>query len=164
MALRAMTTADAVAYVSDLDPAKSYKEVPVDPDAPEGLKKRIEVIDDTKSPTVFKLRPLDVFLQGYIWDNSSSIKGKSGESDVEMVTRVNQTNIDTVRFGLAGFDNLKDEKGNGLTFKTQKDVVNGRPYEVASDETMRLFGVKLVGELSRKIQSLSEVSAEDEKN
>ena len=125
-----------------------------------------EIIRDVigEGATVFFLKPLDVFLMGYIYDNASTLSGKQDSNEIGIHTRVNQTNIDAVRHGLAGFKNFLNKSGSQVAFKTQKAVVNGREYEVASDDTMNMFGVQLIQELASKVKEISEVSAEEEKN
>jgi hypothetical protein len=162
MALTAMTTADLVEYVSDLDPAKQKKFVPIDPTDPKKGEVETEVIGE--DATVFKLRPLDIFLMGHIYDNASILRGESGSNEIGIHTRVNQTNIDAVRFGLAGIQNFKDNRGNTVHFKTQKAVVNSREYDVAHDDVMNRFGVRLVADLAQKIKTISEVTGIEEKN
>ena len=162
MALVAMTTADTVDYVSDLDPAKTKKEVPLDPAKPEGPKKEIIVI--AEGATTFKLKSLDVFLMGHIYDSASVLRGVQGSEEVGIHTRMNQTNIDAVRHGLGGFTNFSDASGNAIKFETQKAVVNGRPYDVVSDKVMNTLGIRLIQELASEIKKLSEVSASEEKN
>jgi len=155
MALIAMTTADTVDYVSDLDPAKVYS-VPEKGEKPKFTVK--------PGATVFKLRSLDVFLKGHIYDNASQMTGKSGSDEVGIVTRVNQTNIETVRHGLAGIENFKDAKGADIPFSTQKAVVNGRNYDVVADGIMNKLGIRLVQELAAQIKDISEVKGDEEKN
>jgi len=162
MALRALAVSDTVEYVSDLDPAKVKKPVPIDPNDPSKGEEVREVIEE--GATVFLLRPLDVFLMGYIYDNASTLSGKQGDDMVGIHTRINQTNIDAVRHGLAGFKNFCDRHGNQVRYRTQKAVVNGREYQVVADDIMNMFGVRLIAELADKIKSISEVSPEEEKN
>ena len=83
---------------------------------------------------------------GYIYDNASSLVGKQGSDEVGIKTRVNQTNIDAVRFGLRGFKNFVDRTGNQVPFKNQKAVVNSREYDVVHD-IMNMLGVQLIAEL-----------------
>ena len=162
MALVAMTTSDTVDYVSDLDPCKRKVKEYRDPEDPsKGFEMKEELLPGA---TVFKLRPLDVFLMGYIYDNASTLSGKEGSSEIGIHTRVNQTNIDAVRHGLADFENFTDPKGGQVRFKTQKAVVNGRQYDVAHDDVMNMFGVKLIQELAAKVKEISEVSPSEEKN
>lgn len=163
MALVALTLADTIKHVSDLDPSKKTVQVPVDPtDASKGVKDVEEI--DWDSATVFHLKPLDVFLQAHIYDNASSLSNRQGEDTVGIQTKVNQTNIDAVRHGLAGFDRYADKRGNAVKFATVKSILNGREYDVVSDDVMKTFGIKLIQELASKIKAISEVSAEEEKN
>jgi hypothetical protein len=161
MALIAMTTADTVDYVSDLDPAKKVVKVPVDANDPtkgEKFETKIE-----PGATIFKLRALDVFLMGWIYDNASSLTGRQGTDEVGIHTKVNQTNIDAVRFGLADVVNFSDHQGP-VRMKTSRAVVNGRTYDAAADSIVNMLGVRLIAELATKIKSISEVSPEEEKN
>ena len=162
MALIALTVSDTVEYVSDLDPAKSKQPVPIDPADPSKGTTMKEVVGD--GATVFLLKPLDVFLMGYIYDNASTLSGKQGDDTVGIHTRVNQTNIDAVRHGLAGFRNYADRNGNAIPFKTQKAVVNGREYDVAHDDILKTLGIRLIQELADKVKEISEVSPDEEKN
>ena len=162
MALIAMTTSDTVDYVSDLDPCKV--KTFVDRDLADPAKGKVEQVEIKDGATVFKLRPLDVFLMGYIYDTASTLSGKEGSSEIGIHTRVNQTNIDAVRHGLVGLVNFTNPKGGQVNFKTQKAVVNGRSYEVAHDDIMNMMGVKLIQELAGKVKAISEVSAAEEKN
>jgi len=162
MALIAMTTADAVEYVSNLDPSKTRTKEPVD--AEDASKGTHEVVIIGDGATIFKLRSLDVFLMGYIYDNASHLGRREGSDEVGIHTRMNQTNIACVRHGLVGFANFTDSKGGQVAFKTQKDVVNGRPYDVVSDEVMNLLGVRLIQDLASEIKRISEVSPSEEKN
>jgi hypothetical protein len=162
MALIALTVSDTVEYVSNLDPAKTKVKVPVDPlDLSKGEVSKTVI---GEAATTFNLSPLDVFLMGYIYDNASTLSGKQGDDTVGIHTRMNQTNIDTVRHGLRGFTNFCDAKGNQIKFKTQKAVVNGRSYDVVHDDLMNVFGVRLIAELSDEIKRVSEVMAGEEKN
>ncbi len=162
MALIAMTVSDTVEHVSEKDPARTVTKVLIDENDPaKGTRDEVNI---GKGATKFFLKPLDVFLMGYIYDNASSLSGKEGSDEIGIKTRVNQTNIDAVRHGLAGFQNFLDAKGNHIKFSTTKIVVNGRDYEVADDETMRKLGIRLIQELATRIKEISEVSAEEEKN
>jgi hypothetical protein len=162
MALIAMTIADTVDYVSDKDPSKTYNKVLIDADDESKGFKSVEVVGE--GATVFQVGPLDVFLMGHIYDNASVMVGKQGSDEVGITTRMNQTNIESVRHGLKGFKNFTDAKGSAIKFETQRAVVNGRPYTVVSDATMNQLGIQLIQELSVKIKTISEVSPALEKN
>lgn len=162
MAIRALTKGDTFKHVSDKDPAKRKVLALVDEnDKSKGEISREEI--DWNDATVFHLSALDVFLMGYIYDNASLLTGSQGGEAFDIKTRVNQTNIDAVRFGLRGFDNFVDAKGVGKRFGETKKVINGREYPCADDATLELLGLNLIGELAAKIKEASEVAAEDEK-
>lgn len=157
-----MTTSDVVRYVSDKDPCKVKTQVPVDPNDPtKGTKEHVTI---SEGATVFFLKPLDVFLTGYIYDNASTLSGKQGDDTVGIHTRINQTNIDAVQHGLAGFENFSDNKGNSNPFTTVKKVVAGREYEVAADDVLKRLGIRLVQELAEEIKRISEVAPAEEKH
>jgi len=162
MSIKALSLSDTFEYVSDTDPSKTKKTVQVDPDDPKKGTK--EVTEVAEGATTFGLKPLDVFLMGYIYDNASTLSGRQGSEEVGIHTRVNQTNIEAVKFGLSYFNNFKDEKGNDVVVKHVKASVNGREYDAASDETLRLLGNRLIAELATEIKNKSEVSAEEAKN
>lgn len=163
MAVKALTIGDTFEYVSNTDSCKKITQVLVDPNDPaKGKREHVEILPGA---TVFGLRPLDVFLMGYIYDNASSLSGKQGSDEVGIHTRVNQTNIDAVRFGLAYFKNFKHPTtGNDINVNTVKVTVNGREYDAADDATMQYLGVRLIAELAEEIKEKSEVSGEQEKN
>jgi hypothetical protein len=156
-----MTTADSLDYVSDMDPSKVKTKTPNDPaDSTKGFTEHVEI---KEGATSFKLRGLDVFLMGLIYDNASTLSGKEGSTEYGIHTKVNQTNIEAVRHGLIGFTNFADAKGNALSFSTQRAVVNGRPYDVVADAIMNTMGVRLIQELAQQIKNISEVTAAEEK-
>jgi len=159
--LIAMTTADTIDYVSDLDPSKRKTKTPRDPnDLSKGM---IESWEIAEGATTFKLRGLDVFMMGIIYDNASELKATEGSASYGIQTKVNQTNIEAVRHGLIGFTNFANAKGDGIAFETQKIFVNGRPYNVVADKVMNTMGVRLVQELAGKIKEISEVTPAEEK-
>jgi len=162
MALLAMTTSETVTYVSDKDPAKKKTTRFLDPTDPS--KGETTSTEIGSNATVFRLRPLDVFLMGYIYDNASELSGRQDSIEIGIRTKINQTNIEAVRHGLVGFSNFFDKNGKEVRFETHDIKINGRDYTVASDATMKLLGLQLIQELAEQVKNISEVSAEEEKN
>lgn len=163
MALRALTLSDTIDFTSKFDKgAVTSRFVPVDPDDPS--KGEIEQKGVASDATIFKLAPLDVFLMGYIYDNASTLSGEQGTTKIGIHTRVNQTNVEAVRFGLKGLVNFLGKDGDHVRFKTTKVQVNGRDYDAVSDDILRMFGVRLMQELADKVKEISEVGEDDEKN
>ena len=156
-----MTSADAIDYVSDLDPCKV--KVKTARDAQNPAKGFIESWEIRPGATTFKLRSLDVFLMSMIYDNAQQLRGREGSNEFGIQANVNQTNVQAVRHGLIGFVNFADAKGNAIKFETQKEIVNGRSYDVVSDAVMNRMGVKLIQELAAQIKQISEVTPQEEK-
>ena len=168
MALVGIGVGATLTYVSDLDPCKRRvpKKVP-DPEAegqfiddPKGGK---EVVIDPGA-TAFRLAGLDVFLMARIYDDSSTLTRGASPDEVGLKTRINQTNIEAVRFGLKGWEHFTDAKGDDLPFTTNKRTLDGRDYEVVSDTCMNRLGNRLIGELAGEIKRMSEVAADEAKN
>jgi hypothetical protein len=164
MALRAMTTAGTENFVSVADPSVTEKtKIFNDPaDESKGFREVAAKWDEDAS--VFKVRPLDVFLMGYIYDNASTLTGKSGSEEVGIHTKVNQTNIDCVKFGLAALpDDFQTESGERIRMDTTKKTVGGREYNIAADKVIGSLGLRLISEMAQKIKDISEVTAAEEK-
>jgi hypothetical protein len=162
MALVGITRPEARDYVSETDPCRKTIQVPVDPaDATKGTRDEI-VIED--GATVFELGVLDVFLMGMIYDKSTSITRGSDSEDVGFQTRVNQTNIETVRYGLKGWRNFQDPAGGELAFAAEQRFVNGRAYQAVSDVCLNKLGIRLIRELAQEIKANSEVRGLEAKN
>jgi hypothetical protein len=164
MALRAMTTAGTETFVSVADPSVTQKEkIYNDPkDQTKGYREVAKAWDADASK--FKIRALDVFLMGEIYDNASTLTGKQGTDEVGIHTKVNRTNLDTVRFGLAALpDDWREESGTPIRYETTKKVINGREYEVVTDRVLQSLGLRLIGEMAAQIKEISEVKADEEK-
>lgn len=162
MALIAMSVSDTVKHVSIYDPARIVKQVPVDPTDPLGpTKEEVTYGDDA---TWFKLSSLDVFLMADIYDNTSAWSQNQATEEATLRTKLNKTNVEACRFGLRGWANFKDAKGNDIPFLTEEITYNGRKYTVATDATLQALGIRLVNELGAKVKELSNVSRAEEKN
>lgn len=160
MALIGITRADTFDYVSETDPCRKTIRIP-DEEHGEGTREEVLV---EEGATVFELGVLDVFLMGMIYDKSTSITRHEGSEDVGFQTRVNQTNIETVRFGLKGWRNFKNATGDDIPFVTEKRFVNGREYLQAADACLNALGIRLIRELGQEIKAKSEVTGHDAKN
>lgn len=163
MALFARTTVETVDFVSAMDPDYVVEQVPLDPANP--ALGTVEQVTIRGGASHFKLRPLDVFLMGHIYDNATSMVGTQGSVEVGIKTKMNMTNIDTVRFGLCALpENFQDRQGNVVKFAVRKESINGREYTVVTDEVMTTLGLQLIQEMAGKIKELSEVTADNGKN
>lgn len=158
-----MSISDTVKHVSIYDPARIVTKVPVDPNDPSGpTKEEVTYGDDA---TIFRLSSLDVYLMADIYDNTSAwSQNQATAGEATLRTKLNKTNLEACRFGLRGWSNFKDAKGNDITLEKVNITYNGRDYEVVSDTSLQMLGIRLVNELGAKIKELSNVSRAEEKN
>jgi len=140
MALTGLNLARSEWYESDLDPAKG-----------------------TDNATKFKLGTLDKFIMSRIQDAAMSFED-GADGNVETRVKMNQANIDFVRFGLKDWDNFLDDSGKKIKLKTKKESVGGREYDVVTDECIERLSPDLVAELAGRIRNVNSVSQGEAKN
>lgn len=162
MAVKALTLGETFEYVSEKDPCKVKQTIQIDENDPSKGVIVDWVIKD--GATFFGLKPLDVFLMGYIYDSANMLTSRQGSDAVDIKTRINATNIDAVRFGLAYFRNFQLPNGSDAKVEFVETNINGRDYKAVSDETLKLLGIQLIQELADVIKKASEVSKDEEKN
>lgn len=162
MAVRALVLSATLTHVLTSDPSYSVPKIPVDPeDLSKGHTFGEPVIGE--DATKFTYRPLDVFLMSHIYDRAS-IMSQSSDGGTDLKTRINETNIDAVRYGLSGFSNFIGADGNEVPFKTVSRVINGREYQTVTDEIIAMFDVSSLAELAGKIKDASTIKKAVEKN
>ncbi len=162
MALKALTNGDLVKFVSSQDPSRIVTKVPVDPaDPTKGEKEEVTIGADA---TVFYVRPLDVYLMGAIYDGASELTGRQGQEEIGIHTKMNKTNIEAVRFGLAKWDNFTDQNDKPVHVKHEKTTQNRREYDVVDVTTLNMLGIQLISEIATEIKRISEVSKAVAKN
>jgi hypothetical protein len=135
----------------------------IDPEDPsKGIKIGEPTIDD--DATVFSYSPLDVFISAHIYDRASFLS-QSGDGSTDMKTRINETNLDAVRFGINGIKNFIHPKtGNEVQAKFVDRFISGRLYKTLDDETMSMLDTYSIAELAQKIKDASTISKVTEKN
>jgi hypothetical protein len=162
MAIKALVLSTVLTHVLFNDPSRRSVTSPVDPDdASKGSKTDVVIDADA---TVFSYKPLDVFLMGYIYDRAS-ILSQSGDGSTDMKTRLNETNIDAVRFGITAISNFFEADGvTQVPIKFVKRMVNGREYDALPDEVIIKLDAGSLAELAHQIKEASTLKREDEKN
>lgn len=72
--------------------------------------------------------------------------------------------IEIVKFGLKGFDNLKDKDGKDVQFITEDTELHSRTSRVVSDSIMDIIPVDVIIELGGKILEITRLSEQVIKN
>jgi len=138
MAIAALTMSAVKTIESVLDPAKGT------PDA-----------------TKFTIGAIDTFVWTYVHDRTL-VFGENEETGKQTAqVKLNEVNLELVRFGLKDWANFKDEKGNDVEFKTVERFVMGKKYQVVADDCLLRFDVMLVREIANAIRDINEVKEID---
>jgi hypothetical protein len=135
MAIKALTLSSVKVIESDSDPAKGSTDA-----------------------TRFTIGAIDAFVSAYVFDRTLTFT----ENDVGDVTlaqvKMSEANLEAVRFGLRGWENLKDGHGNDVPFTTADRIVMGKKYVTVADESLALLSQDLVRELAASIRTINEVA------
>jgi hypothetical protein len=125
--------------------------------------------DKDVPPTVFHLGYLDPDLEALINDRTTRYemnnKGKNAQADAVIST--NQRDLDIVRFGLRGWDDLFDTMGQPILFETESEGTKLGPKKVVSKKCMKVaFTGRMwaIRELAAEIVGNNQLTEEEEKN
>ncbi len=115
----------------------------------------------TDKATVFMIGALTPRLSAKIRDKSTTFgtDGKTQEATVNV--SVNSANIEFVRYGLRGWNNLQLEDGSLAEFTTEKDSDG---VTVVSEKCIEMLSDAIIQELSREINDFNSLSEAQAKN
>lgn len=122
---------------------------------------------DPSTPTVWILGTLDLRSRAFIQDETTAFQVSDSDrpkdkADVKL--RLSQSKILTVRFGVKGWKNLKDEFGQELPYAADTLPLDGKSYDVVAKTLIERFPYELVEALSEAIVKLSTLTEPDRKN
>ena len=112
----------------------------------------ISKFDDGEQKTIWKLGVLSAYAFAYVGSKISD-PAKSLDGMIEVV-----------RFGLLGFDNFKDAKGNNVEFITQRKDVSSRTFTIVSESIISIIPIDIIIELGGKILEMTKLSEQEIKN
>ena len=130
--------------------------------------KNVELSSDpdrgTPEATVFKIGVLDSRVIGYLRDSQATIQYDEGDRS-RVSTKVNNASVEfeTVQFGLRGYTNFKDEKGD-VPFKTIRKSIGSSTYAIVAPEVVSLLSVFDIHELAYEITRINSVEEAEAKN
>lgn len=112
--------------------------------------------------TTFFVRSLTVEERAALMDVSSSFDQEDRVIRVPAGTQA----LSTVRAGLLGWQNLKDEKGADVTFETgpERAVLGGHKVTPPTDTCLDRLPLDVLLELANSIRDASTLSDDDAKN
>lgn len=93
-------------------------------------------------------------VRSYIQDNTISWI-QQAEGGMQMVNRTASRDFEVCRFGLKGFENFKDDKGNDIKFSTVDRALFNKIYKVVDDAVLNKIPGSVIAELSSRIIELN---------
>lgn len=118
----------------------------------------------TPEATTFVLGALDVFVASNIFDkNLTVMRGATGQPEGTRF-HFNEVMLELARFGLKNWRNFKDSDGNDIPFATQKRIVNGKEYTVASDTSLAMIPFPVLMEIGMEVEKVNNVTKVEAKN
>ena len=139
MAIKLLAIGGTRQFISTFDPAHP-KHPQHDPEA---------------QATIYKLGTLSSRMQGILQDLSVELTpdAQAGDQGVTGNFRGNKSAIETVRFGLKGWEHQVDAEGNEVEFATVTRKLAGETVEVLKESLVSLIPLEVIRELSEEIQS-----------
>lgn len=117
----------------------------------------------TDGATRFIIGTLDSRTVGRINDAATTMHVNPSRPDEEIETSINTSvrNFMACEFGLRGWENFKDDKGNDIKFRTVSRRHGGQSYAVVDPEIMNLLPYDVVAELANEVLSDNTMSLEE---
>jgi hypothetical protein len=123
--------------------------------------------DSGGAKTTFKIGVIDSLTRAKIEDNESEFVINQQDSSKGADVKINrrQRNLQIVRYGLKGWENLKDGQGNDVPFQSATEPgPDGTVRTVAADGSLKMLPPEVIAELAGEIMSSNVLSEEDRKN
>lgn len=124
--------------------------------------------------TRFHYRALDAYEQAYLQDRLSTIERmptmKAGESQEDMMSRVktqtevHKVAIEAVRIATTGIENLQDDAGDPVEYKTESANIAGKAKSVLDMSIVRGLPVAFCMEFYMTVMRQNSVQPSTEKN
>lgn len=133
MAIKAVNIQTIIPFVSDDDPGKG-----------------------TDQETAFQIGALDTYVMARLQDGLTEFTQESQNNEASAKVHLHAVAIQSAQFGIRGWKNFQDDKGNEIQFKTITKIVYGKKYEVVADELMMMIPIGVVMEIYRTLQTINQ--------
>lgn len=117
----------------------------------------------TPNATRFKIGTLDSRIIGRINDAATTMHVDPTRPDDTVETSINNSErfFQACTYGLRGWENLKDDKGNDVAFKTVSRRHGGQSYDAVDENLLKMLPFEVIAELANEILAQNVVSAEE---
>lgn len=140
MAIKALTLSSVKVIESALDPARG-----------------------TAEATRFTIGAIDAFVSAYVTDRMLTFSDNDAGGIQTAQVKMNEADLEVVRFGLRGWENFQDARGNDVEFRTVERILQGKKYAVVDNDCLARLQQELIRELAREIRAINVVTEEDAK-
>lgn len=140
MAIKALTLSSVKVIESALDPARG-----------------------TAEATRFTIGALDAFVSAYVTDRMLTFSDSDSGGIQTAQVKMNEADLEVVRFGLKGWENFQDARGNDVAFRTVERILQGKKYVVVESDDLARMAPELVRELAREIRAINSVTEDEAK-
>lgn len=120
----------------------------------------------TDEATKFEIGTLDSRIFGQLRDKAMVIQSDPTDPEGEAETQLkgNEVSFLFVQYGLRGWENFKDAKGNDIAFKTVKRTHGQHSYACVDPELIKLIPGVVITELAGEIRKANDLEEAEEKN
>lgn len=124
---------------------------------------KFDTAADTPDATIFKIGTLDGRMTGRIRDMATTmiIDPKALDEQVNTTINTNEMHFQAAMYGLRGWENFSDEKGDDVKFKTVKRTHGGQSYKVVNPEILSLVPQSVITEIGMEVMKDNDLSDEE---
>ena len=120
--------------------------------------KTISHPDDKVNPTIWTIGAVDSRIYGKLNDASLvvGVDPSNPDTDADVKLARNGLAFEVVQFGLKGFENFKDQKGD-VAYATEDKVIGAKKYQVAKGDLLARVPGHVLQWLSAQIMDLNKL-------
>lgn len=120
----------------------------------------------TPDATKFTLGTLDSRVMGKLQDLVTTVAVDPTRPDDEVNTTINQQefHFQVCQFGVQNIENLQDEGGNEIAFKTVGRRLGGHSYKIVDPEVLKLVPQAVIQEMAEAVMEDNQLTEAEAKN
>ncbi len=112
--------------------------------------------------TVFILGSLDAYQRAEL--NDSVVRMVQTEAGMELIPNRNSAALRAARYGIRGWENFKDEKGNDIKFESVTEIKNNKSYTIAKASCLEKLPATALIAIGEEVMRLNTVGMQQAGN
>lgn len=120
----------------------------------------------TPQASRFTISTLDSRVAGKLKDMGTTMHIDPTRPDDDVATSVNMedVNFQTVQFGVSAWENVVDDKGQPIEYKTVGRRLAGKSYKIIHEDVLSLLPLSVINELAEEVRKVNELEEDAAKN